>query len=111
MIYFIHSRLTAMFGRKMKGLFIYFYPAVAKMFPNWSGWSILLKSLEGRAQTFDKTIAEHEQTLPDNEPRDFIDAFLMEVRQTTDPKSSFHPSIAGTALTTNSKPYEIRFWM
>ena len=46
-----------------------------------------------RNQVFDffrKTIAEHEETLTGGEPRDFIDAYLEEVKKTTDPTSSFY---------------------
>ncbi len=35
-------------------------------------------------------VAEHETTLDPNDPRDFIDTVLIEIRHTTDPASSFY---------------------
>jgi len=82
-------------GAKGKSLLIFFYPKIAKMFPNWSGWNNLLKLLEPRQKLFHETIEEHKQTLQEGYTRDFIDAYLKEVQNTTDPTSGFHESNAG----------------
>jgi cytochrome P450 len=40
-------------------------------------------------QLMESKVAEHEATIDYNEPRDFIDKYLIEMRATTDPNSSF----------------------
>jgi len=57
-----------------------------------------LSTLTPRFQFFDKTIQEHKNTLPDGDPRDFIDSYLQEVNKTDDPDSSFYKDNAEKAL-------------
>jgi hypothetical protein len=38
----------------------------------------------------EQKVVEHEATIDYNEPRDFIDKVLIEIKQTTDPTSSFY---------------------
>jgi Cytochrome P450 len=38
----------------------------------------------------ERKVEEHEATIDYNEPRDFIDKYLIEIRDTTDPSSSFY---------------------
>ncbi len=38
----------------------------------------------------EQKVVEHEATIDYNEPRDFIDKVLIEIKQTTDPASSFY---------------------
>jgi cytochrome P450 len=38
----------------------------------------------------EQKVSEHEATIDPNEPRDFIDKVLVEMRATTDPASSFY---------------------
>ncbi len=85
-------------GGKGKSLLIFFYPKIAKMFPNWSGWNHLLKLLEPRQKLFHETIEEHKQTLQEGYTRDLIDVYLQEAQKTTDSSSSFHESNAGLNL-------------
>jgi len=51
--------------------------------------------MEPRQKLFEETIQNHQRTLPDGEPRDFIDSYLQEVERSTDPESIFHKSNAG----------------
>jgi hypothetical protein len=41
----------------------------------------------------EQKVVEHEATIDYNEPRDFIDKVLIEIKQTTDPASSFYRNI------------------
>ena len=68
------------------------------MFPNWSGYNYLLSTTKPVKKLFNDTIKEHEKTLQDGHPRDYIDAFLQEVKKTEDPNSSFHKSKSGFYL-------------
>ena len=46
-----------------------------------------------RGKTFEffrKAIQEHKETITEGQPRDFIDAYLEEVKKTQDPSSSFY---------------------
>ena len=84
-----------MFGGNPKMLFIFFFPKLAKLFPNWSGYNELLNTQKPIRKLFNDTIEEHEKTLQNEHPRDFIDAFLQEVKATDDVNSSFHKSKLG----------------
>ena len=88
----------AVFGANPKMMFISFFPKLAKMFPNWSGYNYLLSAVEPVKNFFNNTIKEHERTLQDEHPRDYIDAVLLEVKNTDDPNSSFHKSKSGFYL-------------
>jgi len=85
----------AVMGGKGKSLLIFFYPRIAKMFPNWSGWNNLLKILKPRQTLFRQTIEDHAKTLQDGHARDFVDIFLQEIQNTDDPNSIFHHSTGG----------------
>jgi len=87
--------IKSIFGGNGKSLLILFYPAIAKYFPNWSGWNYLTKLEAKRRKIFEKAILEHQQTLSEGPPRDLIDAYLQEIEKTTDPTSVFHKSNAG----------------
>ena len=84
-----------MFGCNPKMLFIPFSPKIGKMFPNWSGYNYLINTLKPIRKLFNNAIQEHKRTLENGHPRDFIDAFLHEVKNTDDPDSSFHESKSG----------------
>jgi len=71
----------------VKSLLVLFYPAIARYFPNWSGWNYLTKLEAKRRKIFEKAILEHQQTLSEGPPRDIIDAYLQEIEKTTDPAS------------------------
>ena len=79
-------------------MFIFIFPKLAKLFPNWSGYYYILSTIQPLKKLFKDTIKEHEQTLQDGHPRDYIDAFLQEVKNTDNPNSSFHKSKSGLFL-------------
>jgi len=74
----------------VKSLLILFFPSFAKYFGELSGWNRLQKLLAPRQMLFEKTIQNHQRTLPEGPPRDFIDAYLQEVERTCDTTSIFH---------------------
>jgi hypothetical protein len=78
-----------------KSFLCFFYPKIAKMIPNLSGWNEVMTTTKPKFDLFDAIIKEHDETLQIDSPRDFIDCFLQEVRKTTDPSSSFNPKEAG----------------
>jgi len=86
----------------LKSLVMFCYPKVAKFFPNWSGWNYLLKTIAPRHKLFEETIHEHQRTISEGHPRDFIDVYLQEVKKTDDPSSSFHKSAGGTVTLISS---------
>jgi hypothetical protein len=63
-----------MLEASVRSFIVFFYPNIAKMFPNWSGWNFLKGTFKPRQKLFQDTIDEHSRTLPDGHPRDFIDA-------------------------------------
>ena len=67
-------------------------PELAKLAPKISGWSTVLDLV----QDFREIVLEHvnrhrtEYNEDGSSPRDFIDAYLKEIKSTTDPSSSFY---------------------
>jgi cytochrome P450 len=75
----------------LAGILNLFAPSVLRTAPKLLG----LKEFEGIAEEFHKMlkeiIQEHEDTLPDEgNPRDFIDAYLHQIKKTEDTSSSFY---------------------
>lgn len=66
-------------------------PFTLKLAPEWTGLNNCL-SVSGRFhKMLRETIDEHERTLPDEDnPRDFIDAYLHEIKRTVEEDSSFY---------------------
>jgi cytochrome P450 len=76
-----------------------FFPTLAKLFPNFSGWDLLLKMREEMTSIVQGHVEQHKETFPeDGVPRDFMDAYLAEISGTTDANSSFHKSVAARSL-------------
>jgi len=76
-----------------------FYPELAQMFPNLSGWNYLVETVAPRRQLVRKAIEEHQRTVQyDGHPRDFIDTYLQNIENTDDPNSSFHGEAASKKL-------------
>jgi hypothetical protein len=70
-----------------------FFPALADVAPEWSGYNKFLKTIENTSNFFRNVVKEHEKTITEGEPRDYIDAYLEEIRSSKDePSSSFSQS-------------------
>jgi len=81
---------------KAKGmaLLVGFYPKVAQLIPNLSGWNYLTGLKKVREDLYDGIIEDHLKNRSLEHPRDYIDVYLSEVDKTEDPNSSFHRAIA-----------------
>ncbi|CAG7716833.1 unnamed protein product [Allacma fusca] len=90
-------RLWAIFNKKQelvdksgRNVALYLIPYLAKSFPSLSGWNDILRLVKEMRSVTSGHVKYHEKTLPaDGASRDFIDAYLYEIRATTDPNSSF----------------------
>jgi len=71
-----------------------FYPKIAKLIPNLSGWNYLTGLAKVRQDLVDGIIEDHANNRSDGHPRDYIDVYLSEVDKTGDETSSFHHSTA-----------------
>ena len=103
-------RITAMLNgltdltrnRPMSSLLEELFPVIRKlgqMFP--STYTInRRKFLRNFFSTVDSIIASHEATLDPDSPRDFTDAFLTKVNQTTDRESAFHSHESDSSVLT-----------
>ena len=65
------------------------FPALFKRFPKLLEYNETLDISHDVLDMITKTIGEHEETIDHNEPRDFTDKALTEIKNTTDPTSSF----------------------
>jgi cytochrome P450 len=66
-----------------------FFPELIWLAPEWSGFNKLKRAIDNSVVLFREIIAEHEKTLQEDNPRDFIDSYIIETRKTTDVGSSF----------------------
>ena len=70
---------------------VFVAPDVAKLAPKLSGWSMLLEVVHKFHEIILEHVSRHRREESENEnPRDFIDAYLKEIKSTTDPSSSFY---------------------
>lgn len=73
----------------VKGV-ISFLPELTWIAPEWTGWNALNRAIDNAAKFFKGIIQEHEQTLSEDNPRDYIDSYLLEVKKAKDSQSSFY---------------------
>ena len=65
------------------------FPWITLLFPKFAGRDKILETTHDIVNLIKKSIKEHDETLDVNAPRDFIDKFLVEMKNTRDPSSSF----------------------
>ena len=74
-----------------KNPIIFVAPDVAKLIPQLSGWNMMLDVIKKFKEIINEHVDRHRKEQTENEnPRDFIDAYLKEIKETTDPSSSFY---------------------
>ena len=67
-----------------------FVPILADIAPEWSGYNNLLRTVKTTSSFFQSVVTEHEKSITEGDPRDYIDAYLEEIRNSKDnPNSSF----------------------
>ena len=64
-------------------------PTLFKLFPQFLEYNQTLETSHQILDMMKKMIKEHKETIDPNEPRDFIDKALVEIKGTTDQSSSF----------------------
>lgn len=75
------------------------FPKFAEAFPNISGYSEFAKLVNEFLKIPDGAIKDHEiNPAEDEQPRDFIDAYLNEINKTTNPNSSFYKQTGSNLL-------------
>ena len=73
-----------------EAIFLYIFPWIAKMWPSFLGRNEDIKISRDVMKMMRKSIKNHKDTLDTNEPRDYIDKYLIEIENTKDPSSSFY---------------------
>jgi len=71
---------------------------VANLAPEWSGWNNYLNSIPPAKALMEELIANHKDTFSPVHLRDFTDAYINEIYNTTDPSSSFHKEKGCTSV-------------
>ena len=67
------------------------FPFIRKIYPNVDPFEKNCLRVKPILEFIEKSIVEHENTFQEDEiPRDYIDMFLKEMKNTTDPESSFY---------------------
>ncbi|ODM89325.1 Methyl farnesoate epoxidase [Orchesella cincta] len=72
----------------LSGLF--FAPSLRHVAPDFFGWTSWVNSVKNFFAVTDQAIEAHSVKLDLNNPQDFIDNYLMEIRATQDPSSTFY---------------------
>ena len=70
--------------------FIIKFPWLFRLFPTLLKRDVHISINQDMMQLIEKSIAEHQETLDMNDPRDFIDSYLVEVANMKDKNSSFY---------------------
>ena len=66
------------------------FPRMFKWFPTLLQRDVHISANQAVMKLIEESIREHQMTIDVNEPRDFIDSYLKEIGDTTDPSSSFY---------------------
>jgi len=80
-----------------KGGAVFFFPKLNMLFPEWSGFNEIRQQVGIFRDICEKTVAEHKATFSDEYSRDFIDAFLKQIKSTVDPNSAFYKHFGGNS--------------
>ena len=84
----LNTRFSKAAGRNP---FLLIAPELAKLAPQLMGWKRVLDLVKNfRAVVLEHVDRHRAENDEDESPRDFIDAYLKEIKSTTDPSSSFY---------------------
>ncbi|ODM92124.1 Cytochrome P450 2J6 [Orchesella cincta] len=75
-----------------------FIPWFSKIFPKLSGLDEMNKNLGPLWAFFEKYIKDHQSTFIPGQVRDFLDAYIQEIQNTTDPSSSFYKEVGERSM-------------
>ena len=91
----IIERLTEMFKRlgRPENVITICFPWINKIFPTFLEKDKSLKTNHDILNLMFESIKQHQETLDQNDPRDFTDKVLIEIEKTTDKTSSFYGDI------------------
>jgi len=70
-----------------------FFPWLMEIAPGLTGWSKFTKAVSNLHILIQGHIDNHKLTIQEDHSRDYLDVFLHEIRNTTDPKSSFYGTV------------------
>jgi cytochrome P450 len=82
-------------------MLLMFLPGLVKLFPSLAGWTKFEEMMRSNQDLVMETINEHRAELSKDleaSPRDFIDAYLVEIGKTQDTQSSFYGSFGEKSL-------------
>lgn len=90
------QRYSGLSGQNVLGI-LYFLPWLAALIPGKTSGTDKMKEAVGTLHSVLKsTIDEHRQRfVPGSSPRDYIDAYLQQIEECEDPKSSFYDEEGG----------------
>ncbi|CAL8101986.1 unnamed protein product [Orchesella dallaii] len=80
--------ITAVSRIALTGLI--FAPVMRHIVPKWSGWTDWTNSILNLKKVVDVTVVSHTEKHDPNNPNDFIDHFLAQIKNEDDPSSSFY---------------------
>ncbi|CAL8126658.1 unnamed protein product [Orchesella dallaii] len=80
------------------GALLVIAPWLKHIVPGLIGYNAIRRLMRGLVDFVSKTIKEHEDTMQEESPRDFIDVYLNEIKRTTDGASSFYGADAEKQL-------------
>ncbi|ODM87216.1 Methyl farnesoate epoxidase, partial [Orchesella cincta] len=69
---------------------LYFAPFLRHIAPNFFEWTNWTNAVDSIFELTRKSVKKHTQQMDENNPQDFIDHYLLKIRATTDPSSTFY---------------------
>ncbi|ODM87859.1 Methyl farnesoate epoxidase [Orchesella cincta] len=73
-----------------KASLLFFAPFLRHIAPSFFGWTEWKNAIDRLFELAGRTVEKHSQRLDPNNPQDFIDHYLVKIRETTDPNSTFY---------------------
>ncbi|ODM92810.1 Methyl farnesoate epoxidase [Orchesella cincta] len=73
-----------------KASIIFFAPFLRHIAPKYFGWTAWTNVVDAVFELAREAVEKHSKQLDANNPRDFIDHYLIKIKETTDPTSSFY---------------------
>ncbi|ODM88348.1 Farnesoate epoxidase [Orchesella cincta] len=77
---------------------LFFAPFLRHIAPTYFGWTGWTNAVDSLLEFAHYTVEKHSKHLDSNSPRDFIDHYLLKIKETTDPTSSFYQQNGVTSL-------------
>ena len=82
---------------------MFFLPWLMKIAPGQTGWTLFKRAIPNIKELIQSYIDEHKRTYQSDNLRDYMDVYLQEIYNTSDPHSSFYRDAGGKCETNHTQ--------